>query len=128
VDAIEVLVVPQRQQTRRGTAGHSRPGVPQGRGTPAMSASGARPRRGEAGPPVLPTYRVVAYALDDDTATVVMDATGVGPAVGMIDDGRMTGQLGRTGPMAPCEHVAILIANSLQGAEQTNMPRHALGR
>jgi len=45
----------------------------------------------------------------------------------MIDDGRLTGQLGRP-DMAPCEHLAILIANSLQGAEQTNRRRHALGR
>jgi hypothetical protein len=69
----------------------------------------ARPRR------PAPRYRVVAYELDHDRETIVMDATGTGflAIVATIRDGEMTADLGNAGPQALQEHMAILIANEL---------------
>ncbi len=91
---------------RRGhRAGHSRPGVPQRPGHARHERVGRPTPVEEAGPPALPRYRVVAYALDGDTATVVMDATGVGPSCPRHDRRRQAdrpaGQAGHGAVRAP---------------------------
>lgn len=65
-----------------------------------------------------PRYRVVAYELRDERATVVMDATGAGfvAAVGtIVAEGTMRGELGGAGPADLQAHIALLIANESEG-------------
>lgn len=76
-----------------------------------MAAGGKRARRA-------PRYRVVAYELEGEHATVVMDASGDGfvAAVGTIlAEGRMQGEFGGAGPADVQAHIALLIANESEG-------------
>jgi hypothetical protein len=66
-------------------------------------------------PPV--RYRVTVTELVDDTATVVMDATGAGfhAAVGDLDHARLRAEHGIGGPPHLLEHLAQLIADNPTG-------------
>lgn len=66
-------------------------------------------------PPV--RYRVTVTELVDDTATMVMDATGAGfhAAVGDLDHDRLRAEHGIGGPPHLLEHLAQLIADHPTG-------------
>jgi hypothetical protein len=65
----------------------------------------------------LARYRVTVTELVDDTATVVMDATGAGfhAAVGDLDHARLRAEHGTGGPPHLLEHLAQLIADHPTG-------------
>ena len=62
-------------------------------------------------------YRVTVTELVDDTATVVMDATGAGfhAAVGDLEQARLRAEHGIGGPPHLLEHLAQLIADHSTG-------------
>ena len=62
-------------------------------------------------------YRVTVTELVDDTATVVMDATGAGfhAAVGDLEQARLRAEHGIGGPPHLLEHLAQLIADHPTG-------------
>jgi hypothetical protein len=62
-------------------------------------------------------YRVTVTELVDDTATVVMDATGAGfhAAVGDLERARLRAEHGIGGPPHLLEHLAQLIADHPTG-------------
>ena len=62
-------------------------------------------------------YRVTVTELVDDTATVVMDATGAGfhAAVGDLEQARLRAENGIDGPPHLLEHLAQLIADHPTG-------------
>jgi hypothetical protein len=65
-------------------------------------------------------YRVTVAEVIDDTATVVMDATGAGfhAAVGDLDDHRLLAEHGIGGPPHLLEHLAELIADHPTGSQR----------
>ena len=62
-------------------------------------------------------YRVTVSELVDDTATVVMDATGAGfhAAVGDLEHDRLRAEHGVGGPPHLLEHLAQLVADHPTG-------------
>jgi hypothetical protein len=67
----------------------------------------------------LARYRVTVTELVDDTATVVMDATGAGfhAAVGDLEHARLRAEHGIGGPPHLLEHLAQLIADHPTGPQ-----------
>ena len=65
-------------------------------------------------------YRVTVAEIIDNTATVVMDATGAGfhAAVGDLADGRLRAEHGIGGPPHLLEHLAELIADHPTGSHR----------
>ncbi len=65
-------------------------------------------------------YRVTVAEVIDDTATVVMDASGAGfhAAVGDLDDDRLHAEHGIGGPPHLLEHLAELIADHPTGSHR----------
>jgi hypothetical protein len=64
-------------------------------------------------------YQVTITELVDDTATVVMDATGAGfhAAVGDLEHARLRAEYGIGGPPHLLEHLAQLIADHPTGPQ-----------